>query len=60
MFKGWVKKDGVNANLVLCDKPNLRYPMDVSFSPLNTNRGYKYARFLEVFVSWERYVVVRP
>ena len=24
--KGWVKKDGVNANLALCDWPNFTYP----------------------------------
>ena len=25
LWSGWVKKDGVNANLVLCDSPNFRY-----------------------------------
>ena len=26
LYNGWVKKDGVNANLVLCDWPNFRHP----------------------------------
>ena len=30
---GWVKKDGVRANVVLCDWPNFRYPIDFAFSP---------------------------
>ena len=29
----WVKKDGVNGNLVLWDWPNFEYPIDFSFSP---------------------------
>ena len=33
LWTGWVKKDGVNANLVLCDWPNFRYPIDFAFSP---------------------------
>ena len=26
LWNGWVKKDGVNANQVLCDWPNFRNP----------------------------------
>ena len=25
IWNDWVKKDGINANLVLCDWPNFRY-----------------------------------
>ena len=32
LCNGWVKKDGVNANLVFCDWPNFRYPIDFGFS----------------------------
>ena len=32
LLKCWVKKDGLNANLVLCDWPNLRCPHDFAFS----------------------------
>ena len=32
LWKGWVKKDGVNANLVLCDMPNVKYFIDFAFS----------------------------
>ena len=28
-----VKKDGVNANLILCYLPNFTYPIDFAFSP---------------------------
>ena len=26
LWNGWVKKDGINANLVLCDWPNFKFP----------------------------------
>ena len=34
---GRAKKDGVNANLVLCDWPNFRHPNDFAFSPRLNN-----------------------
>ena len=33
LWNGWVKKDGVNANPVLCDLPNFKYSIDFAFSP---------------------------
>ena len=32
-WNGWVTKVGVYANLVSCDWPNFRYPIDFAFSP---------------------------
>ena len=32
-LNGWVKKDGVNSSLVLCNWPSFRYPIDCAFSP---------------------------
>ena len=36
LCNGWVKKDGVTANLVLSDWPNFKYPIDFAFSPTLT------------------------
>ena len=33
LCSGWVKMDRVNANLVLYDWPNFRYPIDFAFIP---------------------------
>ena len=34
LYNGWVKKDGVKINLVLCDWPNfLDTPIDFAFRP---------------------------
>ena len=33
LWNGWVKKDGVNANLVQYDLPNFKYPIGFVFSP---------------------------
>ena len=30
---GWVKKDGINANLVQRNLHNFKYPFDFAFSP---------------------------
>ena len=33
LWNGWIKKDGVNANLVVCGWPNLDTHSDFAFSP---------------------------
>ena len=39
LWNGWVKKNGVNANLVYYHSPNFNYPIDFAFSPrLNRDR----------------------
>ena len=33
LWNDWVKKDGVNANLVKYGSPKFKYPIDFAFSP---------------------------
>ena len=41
LWNDWVKKNGVNAILVLCDWPNFRHPIDFTFSPrLSHQKNY--------------------
>ena len=42
LWNGCVKKDGVNINQVVCDRPNSRYPIDFAFSPRLTVKMFSY------------------
>ena len=41
LWNSWVKKDVVNANLVLCDRRTLDTPIDFAFSPRLSLKGRK-------------------
>ena len=42
LLNGWVKKDGVNANPIVCDWPNLDTPNDFVFNPCLSKNSSSY------------------